>query len=188
MITRPSQLIELHRLQVGALSSLGHAVIAAAEKLSDLNLWASRQAIDAAIETARSLAGTTDPKAAVAVISTYGQPWIDHLMSYSRNLIGIGNGMQAEVARVVEAQLAENNRRVSALVEYAAKNAPAGSETAVSLLRGAVAAGNTALDTVTRTARQAADWADASFAAAATASVLAAASAGARTKSAKSAA
>jgi hypothetical protein len=165
MMTHPSQLIELHRMQLDALNSLGHAVIAAAEKLSNLNLSASRQAIETAT-----------------------QPSIEQLMSYSRNLIGIGNGMQAEVARVVEAQLAETNRRVSALVEYAAKNAPAGSETAVSLLRGAVAAGNTAFDAVTKSARQATEWADANFAAAATASVIAAASAGAPTRSTKSAA
>jgi phasin family protein len=141
MITRPSQLIELHRMQVDAFAALGHAVIAAAEKLSDLNLSAGRLAMDSATEAAHSLASAKDTKGAAAMIGAYAPPPIEQLMSYSRNLMGIGNGVQAEVAQVMEAQLAEGERRVSALVEYAARNAPAGSETAVSLLRGAVAAG-----------------------------------------------
>jgi len=179
VITRPSQVIELQRMHFDALNSLGHAVLAAAEKLTQLNLGAGRQAIDRFTETARSLGCVADPAAALALT----QPSIEQLMSYSRNLVAIGNGLHAEVARVVETQIAEGNRRVSALVEYAARNAPAGSENVVSLLRGAVAAGHSTFDTVTRTARQAAEWADANVAAAANASEIAAASARAPFKS-----
>ncbi len=183
MITRPSQLIELHRMQVDMFNSLGHAFIAAAEKLSDLNLSAGRQAIDKATETAQALAGARDPQAAAALTGTYAQPSIENALSYSRNLIGIGNGMHAEITRVVEAQIAEGNRQVSELVEYAAKNAPAGSESAVSLMRSAMAAGNTAFDTVSKAARKSADWADSNFAAAASATVNAVANANGMAKS-----
>jgi phasin family protein len=173
MITRPSQVIELHRRQVDAFNNLGLALISAAEKLSDLHLAAGRQAIDKATETAQSLAGIKDPKSAAELAGVQVQPPIEQLMSYSRNLIGIGNGIQAEISRVVEAQFAEGSRRASALVEYAARNAPTGSENAVSLMRTAVAAGNTAFDTVTKATRQATEWADANFAAAASAAATA---------------
>ena len=53
------------------------------------------------------------------------------------------------------------------LLEFVAKSAPAGSEQAVALLRSAVAAGNTAFDTVSKVSRQTTDWAQANFAAAA---------------------
>jgi phasin family protein len=173
MITRPSQVLEMQRQQIDALSSLGLAIISAAEKLSDLHLSAGRRAIDKATETAQSLASIKDPKAAAEFTGICVQPPIEQMMSYSRNLVGIGNGVQAEISKVVEAQVAEGNRRATALVEYAARSAPAGSESAVSLMRTAVAAGNTAIDTVTKAARQATEWADANFAAAATATTTA---------------
>jgi len=74
---------------------------------------------------------------------------------------------------VVERQVADSNRRVAEMLDYAAKNAPAGSEQTLALLRNAVAAGNTAFDTVSKVSRQASDWAEANFAAAAKATTSA---------------
>jgi phasin family protein len=118
-MTHASQVIEMQRMQVDAFNSLGHAVLAAAGKLSELNLSASRLAMDSATETAQSLVSIKDAQAAVALSGAYAQPPLEQLMSYARNWIGIGNGMQAELTRVVEAQIAEGNRQVTALVKYA---------------------------------------------------------------------
>ncbi|HEY4037337.1 MAG TPA: phasin family protein, partial [Burkholderiaceae bacterium] len=79
----------------------------------------------------------------------------------------IANGVSAEIGKVVEQQITDSNRRVAELLDLAAKNAPAGSEQALALLRSAVAAGNVAFDTTSKVSRQAADWAQANFAAAA---------------------
>jgi hypothetical protein len=50
-----------------------------------------------------------------------------------------------------------------AAVDSAVKNAPAGSENAVALVKSAVAAANNALESVTKAAKQAADVAEANF-------------------------
>jgi len=73
---------------------------------------------------------------------------------------------------------------VAELLEFASKNAPAGSEQAVALLRSAVAAGNAAFDTTSKVSRQASDWAQANFAAATKAATTAVASATRATKAA----
>jgi hypothetical protein len=52
---------------------------------------------------------------------------------------------------------------VHGLVDNAAKNAPAGSETAVAVFKSAVAAGNNALESVQKAVKQATDVAEANF-------------------------
>ena len=67
--------------------------------------------------------------------------------------------------------------RPAELVELATKNAPAGSEPAVSMIKSAVAAANNAYDTFAKAAKQAVDSVESNFAAATQASLKAAAAA-----------
>jgi phasin family protein len=163
MITNPSEFLELQRVQVKALNSVGHALISAAEKLSSLNVSAGRSAIDSATEAAQSLSGVKDQNDLLAVSGATAKPSVQQLVSYTRGLIGIANGVSSEIGKVMERQIAESNRRMAELLDYATKNAPAGSEQALAVLRGSLAAGNTAFETLTKASRQAADWAEANF-------------------------
>ncbi|MFO0209120.1 MAG: phasin family protein, partial [Betaproteobacteria bacterium] len=83
----------------------------------------------------------------------------------------------AEVSRIVETQIADGNKKVADLVEFAAKNAPAGSEPAMSMFKSAVAAANTAYDTFSKASKQAADLVESNMAAATSATMKAAAAA-----------
>jgi phasin family protein len=167
MITNPTQFFELQRAQVNAFNSVGHALLAATEKLARLNAAASRSAFDTVTRAAQSVAGVTNPKELVALSGASAQPSIETLMNYTRELVGITNGVSAEIGKVVERQIADSNRRVAEMLDYAAKNAPAGSEQALALLRNAMAASSTAFDTVSKASRQASDWAEANLATAA---------------------
>jgi len=61
-----------------------------------------------------------------------------------------------------------------AVIDNAAKNAPAGTETAVAVFKSAVAAGNNALDSVQKAVKQASEVAEANFNAVASQAVNAA--------------
>lgn len=167
MINSPAQLFELQRVHVNALNAVGQALIAGAQKLSTLNVSAGRSAIDSATEAAQSLSGAKDPNELVALTGASAQPSLEKLVGYARDWVGIANGVSAEIGKVVGQQITDTNRRVAELLDSVAKNAPAGSEQALALLRSAVAAGNVAFDTTSKASRQAADWAQANFAAAA---------------------
>jgi len=184
MITTPSQFLELQRVQVNALNTVGHALITAAEKVSSLNLTAGRSAMDSATEAVQSLTDVKEPNDLIALSGAAAKPSVEKFVGYTRELIGIANGVSAEIGKVVEQQIADSNRRVAELLEFASKNAPAGSEQAVALLRSAVAAGNAAFDTTSKVSRQASDWAQANFAAATKAATTAVASATRATKAA----
>jgi hypothetical protein len=70
MITSPSQLLELQRVQVNAFNAVGRALISAAEKVSSLNVSAGRTAIDSATDVAQSLSGIKGPNELLALSGT----------------------------------------------------------------------------------------------------------------------
>jgi len=78
----------------------------------------------------------------------------------------VTSGTQAEMTRFMESQAAEYNRSVVGLLDKFAKNAPAGSDVAVAAVKSALAAANSAYDSMTKVAKQATEIAEANFAAA----------------------
>jgi phasin family protein len=179
MYATPSQFVELQKSQLDALYALSHVAFNATEKLVDLNLAAVKAAMDESAATTQTLLGVKDAQELFAVNGTLAQPTLEKLVGYSRIVSGAG----AEVKKIVETQIAERNGNVAQLVEFAAKNAPAGSESVVSLFKNAVTASNTAYDTFTKAAQQAVDVAESNFAAATQATVKAVSSANGAVKS-----
>ena len=75
----------------------------------------------------------------------------------------IASGTQAEIAKAVEANANEMNKKVQALVETATKNAPAGTETAVAMFKTAMSAANNAYDSLHKASKQAAEVVEANI-------------------------
>ncbi len=91
------------------------------------------------------------------------QPSAEKAVAYGRHLYDIAASTNAEVAKVAEFQMADMQKKFMAGVDSAIKNAPAGTENAVSLVKSAMAAANNAYESVQKAAKQAADIADANF-------------------------
>jgi phasin family protein len=174
MATTMADLVELQKGQLDAWSALGQTVFTAAEKLVNLNITAAKAAFQDASESSQTLLGARDVQEFWTLANGAAQPTVEKLVGYSRNVYGIASGTGAELTKIFEAQVSESNRKVTDFIELAAKSAPAGSEPAVSLFKTAIAAANTALDTATKATRQATDWAESNFAAAASATINAA--------------
>jgi phasin family protein len=177
MYATPAQIAELQKGQVDALYALSHAVFEATEKLVDLNLAAAKVLMDESAERTQALLGVKDVQEFLSLSGGFAQPAVEKVVSYSRNVYSIASGTGAEFSKIVESQVTEGNKKVADLVDFAAKNAPAGSEPAVSMFKTAVAAANTAYDTFAKAAKQVVDVAESNFAAASQASLKAAAAA-----------
>jgi phasin family protein len=174
MFTTPAQFTEIQKSQFDALYALSHTMFDAAEKLVDLNLAATKAVLEESADTTQSLLGIKDAQEFVAFAGGSVQPSMEKALSYSRNVYGITSGASAQVSKIVETQIAENNKKLVQLIEFAAKNAPAGSEPAVSAIKSAVAAANTAYDTFTKAAKHAVELAESNVAAATSATIKAA--------------
>ena len=177
MFSTPAQFAEIQKGQVDTIYALSHAIFGAAEKFADLNLAAAKALLEESGETAQSYLGVKDAKELVSMNAGFAQPALEKIASYNRNLYSIATAASAEISKIVETRIAESNRKVSEMVEFAAKNAPAGSEGAVSMFKNAFAASNTAYDTFSKAAKQAVSVAESNFAAASQATMNAASSA-----------
>jgi phasin family protein len=177
MFATPAQLAELQKGQLDALYALSHAVFEATEKLVDLNLAATKALMDESAEKTQALLGVKDVQELLAVTGGMAQPSIEKLVSYGRNVYSIASNAGAEFSKIIDAQIADGNKRIAEFIEFASKNAPAGSEPAVSMFKSAVAAANTAYDTFAKAAKQAVEVAESNFAAATQATIKAAAAA-----------
>ena len=91
------------------------------------------------------------------------QPSAEKAVAYGRHVYDIAASTNAEVGKVAETQIAELQKKFLAGVDTAIKNAPAGTESAVSLVKSAIAAANNAYESVQKATKQAADIADANF-------------------------
>jgi phasin family protein len=174
MFTTPAQFAELQKGQMDAAVALSQTFFDAAERLMELNLAAAKATLEESVEKSQALLSAKDVQEMIALSSGNAQPTLDKAVSYSRTVYGIANGANAEVSRIIEAQIAESNKKVAQLIDFAAKNAPAGSEPAVTAFKTAVAAVNTAYDTFSKAAKQAVEMAESNVVAATSATMKAA--------------
>ena len=174
MFTTPAQFAELQKGQMDAAVALSQTFFDAAERLMELNLAAAKATLEESVEKSQALLSVKDVQELMALSSGNAQPTLDKAVSYSRTVYGIANGANAEVSRIIEAQIAESNKKVAQLIDFASKNAPAGSEPAVTAFKTAVAAINTAYDTFSKAAKQAVEMAESNVVAATSATMKAA--------------
>ena len=185
MFTTPAQFTEIQKGQMDAAFALGQTFFDATERMLELNLAAAKATLEESVEKAQALMSARDVQELVALTGGYAQPSFEKAISYSRAVYGIANGAGSEVTRIVEAQIAEGNKKVAQLIDFAAKNAPAGSEPGIAMFKSALAAANTAYDTFNKAARQAVEMAESNVAAATSATIKAANAANDSAKSTK---
>ena len=101
------------------------------------------------------------------------KPAAEKAAAYSRHLYDIAAATNADLSKTAEVQASEAQQKFLSVVDNAVKNAPAGTENAVALVKSAVAAANNAYESVHKAAKQAADVAEANFQAMTTTAVKA---------------
>jgi phasin family protein len=157
------QVLAAQKSNVQILFGLTGKAFEGVEKLVELNLQVARAALGEAGDTATAALSVKDAQELMALQAGLLQPTAEKAAAYSRHVYEIAAATNAEVAKVAEAQMADAQKKFLGLVDSASKNAPAGSENAVALMRSAVAAANNAFDSVQKAAKQAADVAEANF-------------------------
>jgi phasin family protein len=151
------------RANLETLFGLTNKAFEGVEKLVELNLQVAKAAIGEAAETTRAALSVKDAQELLALQAGLLQPAAEKAAAYSRHLYEIAAATNAEVSKVAEETAAEAQRKFMSVVDSAMKNAPAGSENAVALVKSAVAAANNAYESVNKAAKQAADVAEANF-------------------------
>lgn len=157
------QILASQKASVETLLGLTAKAFEGVEKIVELNLTASKAALAETGEHAKALLSVKDAQELLALQSGVLQPLAEKTAAYSRHLYDITSGSTAELSKAFEGQAAEAQQKFMGLVDNAAKNAPAGSESAVAVMKSAVAAASNALESVQKAVKQATDVAEANF-------------------------
>jgi len=157
------QLMSAQKANVETLFGLTNKAFEGVEKLVELNLQMAKAALGEAGENARAALSVKDAQELMALQASLLQPTAEKAAAYSRHVYDIATATQSEIGKAVESQFGDAQKVVMGLVDSASKNAPAGSEIAVALVRSAMAAANNAIESVQKAAKQATDVAQANM-------------------------
>jgi phasin family protein len=178
----PEQFAAAYKANLDTMFALVHTTFESVEKVVELNLSAARANLEETVDRTKSLMAVKDPQELMTFHTSQLQPSAEKAVAYSRHLYDIASATQAEFTRVAESQMADANKKLVSFIDTASKNAPAGSETAVAMVKSAVAAASSAYDSFTKATKQAVEIAEANVAAATNAAVKTAGQAAARAK------
>jgi phasin family protein len=168
------QVMASQKANVETLFGLTNKAFEGVEKLVELNVQASKAALAESANQTQALLGVKDAQELLALQAGLMQPLAEKAAAYSRHLYDIATGTSAEFSKAIEGQAVEAQAKFMSLVDGAAKNAPAGSETAMAVMKSAVAAANNAFESVQKAVKQASDMAEANFTAVSNTAVSAA--------------
>lgn len=144
------------------------------EKLVELNLAASKALLGETFSHTQAVLGAKDAQQVLELQAGVYQPLTEKSVAYGRHVYAIAADTGAEFAKAIEAELAKTQQAFTALVENVAKNAPAGSESAVAVFKTALNAGQNAIESAQSSAKKAVEAAETNFTALANQAVTAA--------------
>ena len=162
------QFATTNKANVEAFAGLTTQAFAGVEKLVELNMAASKAVLGESFSHVQAVLSAKDPQEVMALQSGLLKPMADKSAAYVQHVQSIVTGSSAEFTKAVEAKTAEAQKAFSGVVENLAKNAPAGTESAVTAFKNALTAGQNAIETAQTTTKKAVEAAQTNFTAAAT--------------------
>jgi phasin family protein len=149
--------------QLALFSTLSSKAFESVEKLIELNINAAKSSLVESNAAAKQLLAAKDVQELMSLSSAYAQPNAEKALAYGRQLAGIASGVQAEITKAAETQVAESSRKVLELVEELSKSAPAGSESAFAFVKTAIGNAGAGYEQFSKTTKQAVDTMEANL-------------------------
>ena len=159
---------ELHiantQAHVHMLRSLMTHTFMGLEKLTKANATFTRSVIAGAFSHGQELLDVKNPQQLLVQQVGLLKPLTEQSSAYAWEAYAVGFDLGTELNKIAEIQLAETNKLAFEAMESLAKNAPIGSEPALSALKSAINAGQEAIVSAQGSAKKAVELAESSFA------------------------
>ena len=149
------QILQANKAAFDHYQAVTLAALEGLSKLSNLNAQTARSSIEGNLAKVNELLSAKDPKA-IADLAALAKPAAEMAGDYAKQAYGIASDTGAEIADLLQKQVAESRRRIDETVSGLAANAPAGTEPMVAFFKQAMTAANSAFDQINAAARQAA--------------------------------
>jgi phasin family protein len=170
----PQQVLAGQKASLDNLLAIQGTFFGGFEKLVDLNLKVIKATLDEVAQKSQQAIEVKDAQEALAFTSGLVQPNAEKALAYSKHVYDIVSGVQVDLSKLTEEQIAQGQQQVSNAIDQISKNAPTGSEGAVALLKSSLATANSAYESVSKATRQAVDAAESNLNAATNATFKAA--------------
>lgn len=179
------QLAAAQKANAEVMMALLRTAFNGVERLTALNMAASREFFSNTVANAQQLMSAKDANEVAKLNGELAKPNVDKWMDYSRSVYDLVSEMQKEVTSVVEAQYSSFAQNATTAVEKAKSAAPVGGDVFAATMQSMLNASNQAFDQMTSMAKQLADIAEANVQAAGKAAPIKSATAAAAKKAAK---
>ncbi len=167
------QIAAASKANLETLFGLTNKAFEGVEKLVELNLQVAKATLAESADYTKAALGAKDAQELLSLQASLLQPSAEKAAAYSRHLYDIAASTTADFTKAAEAQFADLQKNFMSVVDTAVKNAPAGSENAVTLVKSAISAANNAFESVQKASKQATEMAEANFTAVTTQAVKA---------------
>ena len=154
------QLTAAQKANAEVMMALLHSAFNGVERLTALNMAATRELLNNSVANTQQLMGAKDAKDMAKLNSELAQPNVEKMMEYSRGVYDLVASMQKEVTSVMEAQYSTFSKTASSAVEKATANAPVGGDVFAATMKSMLGASTKAFDTMTSMAKQLSDIAE----------------------------
>jgi phasin family protein len=154
MSTVLEQMTAANTETVATTVALAGIAATTAEKVMDLNIGIIKTVFASATENGKAIADAKDAQSISAIQAQWAQPSLETITAYMKDSYDILSESQADLTKIVESRIAEANKTIVSTLDQAEKNAPAGSDVAVSAMKSAVAAANQAFDAFAKAGKQ----------------------------------
>ena len=154
MVQFNEQVTALGQSQLENALKLAEISVQGFDKLAALQLNAVKSAFADGIKTTKQFTSIKEPGEISAIATAFSQPAWEKAQAYARSVYEVAATTQAEVSALVEQQIGELNKSAVAALDTVLKNAPTGSEAAVSAVKSAIQSANAAYESVLKATKQ----------------------------------
>lgn len=163
------QLAAAQKANAEVMMTLLRTAFNGVERLTALNMSASRELFANTVSNTQQLMGAKDANSVAKLNSELAKPNLDKWMDYSRNVYDLVTSMQKEVTSVMEAQYSTFSKTATSAVEKATASAPVGGDVFAATMKSMLGASTKAFDNMNSMAKQLTELAEANVQAASTA-------------------
>ncbi len=160
------QLTAAQKANAEVMMALLRTAFNGVERLTALNMAASREFFNNTVANAQQLMSAKDANAVAKLNSDLAQPNVDKMMAYSRSVYDLVSEMQKEITSVMEAQYSSFTKNAESAVAKAKASAPVGGDVFAATMQSMLGASTKAFDQMTSMAKQLSDIAEANLQAA----------------------
>ncbi|GAB4397289.1 MAG: phasin family protein [Rhodoferax sp.] len=149
------QITAANKANLETALGLSSKTFAGFEKLAELNLAAAKALMNESFDHLKNMVSAKDLQEVLALNTGLIAPAAEKAVSYGRHVYGILVETSAEFTKVFEGKAAEGQKAMHQVLDNLAKNAPAGTESAVAVFKSALASSQSAIETAQAAAKQA---------------------------------